>query len=47
LKLVCNVNTVCGNLKSETSQDYAQKPSMQLYVLEFGFSWTCQTEACS
>ncbi len=25
LKLVCNINTVCGNLKSENSQDYAQK----------------------
>ncbi len=26
LKLVCNVNIVNGNLKSENSQDYAQKP---------------------
>jgi hypothetical protein len=26
LKLVCNVNIVHGNLKSEASQDYAQKP---------------------
>jgi hypothetical protein len=26
LKLVCNVNIVHGNLKSENSQDYAQKP---------------------
>ncbi len=25
-KLVCNVNIVYGNLKSENSQDYAQKP---------------------
>jgi hypothetical protein len=25
LKLVCNVNIVYGNLKSESSQDYAQK----------------------
>jgi hypothetical protein len=25
LKLVCNVNIVLGNLKSENSQDYAQK----------------------
>jgi hypothetical protein len=24
LKLVCNVNIVHGNLKSENSQDYAQ-----------------------
>jgi hypothetical protein len=26
LKLVCNVNIVYGNLKSENSQDYAQTP---------------------
>ncbi len=26
LKLLCNVNTVYGNLKSKNSQDYAQKP---------------------
>jgi hypothetical protein len=26
LKLVCNVNIVHGNLKTENSQDYAQKP---------------------
>jgi hypothetical protein len=26
LKLICNVNIVYGNLKSENSQDYAQKP---------------------
>ncbi len=26
LKLVCKVNIVYGNLKSENSQDYAQKP---------------------
>ncbi len=26
LKLVCNVNIVYGNLKSENSQDYAKKP---------------------
>jgi hypothetical protein len=26
LKLVCNVNIVYGNLKSESSQDYAEKP---------------------
>ncbi len=26
LKLVCNVNIVFGNLKSDNSQDYAQKP---------------------
>ncbi len=33
LNLVSNVNIVYGNLKSENSQDYAQK----LYVHEFGF----------
>jgi hypothetical protein len=26
LKLVCNVNIVYGNLKSENNQDFAQKP---------------------
>jgi hypothetical protein len=26
LKLVCNINIVYGNLKSENSKDYAQKP---------------------
>jgi hypothetical protein len=26
LKLECNANIVYGNLKSENSQDYAQKP---------------------
>jgi hypothetical protein len=26
LKLVCNVNNVYGNLKSENSEDYGQKP---------------------
>jgi hypothetical protein len=28
LKLVCIVNTVKRNLKSENSQDYAQKPQL-------------------
>ncbi len=28
LKLLCNVNIVYGNLKSENSQDYAQKPQL-------------------
>jgi hypothetical protein len=28
---------VYGNLKSENSQDYAQRPSTKLYVHEFGF----------
>jgi hypothetical protein len=41
LKLVCNVNIVFGNLKSEISQDYAQRPetSTKMYVHEFSF-WT-------
>jgi hypothetical protein len=26
MKLVCNVNIVYGNIKSENSQDYTQKP---------------------
>jgi len=26
LKLVCNINSVYGNLKSDNSQDYAQTP---------------------
>ncbi len=26
MKLVCNVNNVYGNLKSDNSEDYAQKP---------------------
>jgi hypothetical protein len=33
LKLVCNVNIVNRNLKSENSEEYAQK----LYAHEFGF----------
>jgi hypothetical protein len=30
LKLVCNVNIVYGNLKSEISQDFAHKPQRQI-----------------
>ncbi len=38
LKLVCNVNIVNGNQKSEHSQDYAQKPPQRNCALhEFGF----------
>jgi hypothetical protein len=37
LKLVCNVNIVHGNLKSENSRDYAQKPQRNFYVHELGF----------
>ncbi len=36
LKLVCNVNTVCGNLKSENSR-LCTETSTKLYVHEFGF----------
>jgi hypothetical protein len=32
-----NVNILCGNLKSEISQDYAQETSTKLYIHEFGF----------
>jgi hypothetical protein len=39
LKLVCNVNIVDRNLKSENSQDYGPETSMKLYVHEFAF-WT-------
>ncbi len=35
LKLVCKVNILYGNLKSENSQDYDQKP--RRIVHEFGF----------
>ncbi len=40
MKRVCNVNLVYRNLKSENSQDYAQKveTSTKLYIHEFGFS---------
>jgi hypothetical protein len=36
-ELVCYVNNVYENIKSENSQDYAQKPQQKLYVHEFGF----------
>jgi hypothetical protein len=51
LKLVCNVNIACGNLKSDNSQDYAQKP--QKYVHEFAVRYrfsvllALHTSACS
>jgi hypothetical protein len=38
LKLDFNINIVHGNLKSENSQDLAQKPQLKWYVHEFGFS---------
>jgi hypothetical protein len=37
LKLVCNVSIVYGNLRSENSQDYVQKPQRNCIVHEFGF----------
>jgi hypothetical protein len=37
LQLDCNVNILYGNLKSENSQDYAQKPQQILYIHEFNF----------
>ncbi len=33
LKLVCNVNIAYGNLKSENSQDYAQKPQRKCKLM--------------
>jgi len=33
LKLGCNVNIVYGNLRSEISQDYAQKPQRNFTVM--------------
>ncbi len=39
LKLVCNVNIVYGNLKSENFQ-IIPETSTKLYVHEFGF-WSC------
>jgi hypothetical protein len=33
LKLVCNVNIVYGNVKSENSQDYVQKPQQNCNFL--------------
>jgi hypothetical protein len=44
LKLVCNLNIVYGNLKSENSQDYAQK--LELYCHEFGF-WADDHQAAT
>ncbi len=33
VKLACNVNIVNGNLKSENSQDYAQKPQLNCTIM--------------
>jgi hypothetical protein len=38
--MICNENILYGNLKSENSQDYAQKPQRNgtvRYIREFGF----------
>jgi hypothetical protein len=40
LKLVCNVNIVYGNLKSENSQDYAQKPQRSYTFMNSAFGRT-------
>jgi hypothetical protein len=42
LKLVCNVNVVYRNLKSEIAQDLCPETSTKLYVHEFGFCTECQ-----
>ncbi len=34
-KLVCNVNIVYRNLKSENTQDYAQKPQRKCTFMNF------------
>jgi hypothetical protein len=46
LKLVCNVKNVYGNLKSENSQDYAQKLNEIGYFQEFGFSTAQLRKTC-
>ncbi len=38
LKLLCNLNIIYGNLKSENSQRLCPETSTKLYVHEFGFS---------
>jgi hypothetical protein len=40
LKLVCKVNIVNGNLKSENSQDSWRETLTKLYVHELGFRWS-------
>jgi hypothetical protein len=46
LKLVCNVNIVYGDLKSENSQDYAQKPQRNCTFMNSasGYIFTLQYE---
>jgi hypothetical protein len=38
LKLVCKVNIVYEKLKSENSQDYAQKPQRNCMLMNSAFS---------
>ncbi len=45
LKLICDVNIVYRNPKSEHSQDYVQKPQRN-YVHEFGFSQGLAVKQC-
>ncbi len=35
LKLACNVNIVYGNLKSENSKEYTQKPQRNVHEFDF------------
>jgi hypothetical protein len=38
-KVVCNANIVYGNLKSENSQDYAQKPQRNCMFMNSASVW--------
>jgi hypothetical protein len=42
LKMVCNVNIVKGNLKSENSQDYAQKPLQNCTIINSSSVVVCE-----
>ncbi len=44
LKLVCNVNIVYGNLKSENSQDFVQKPQRNCTLMNSAFAQLLYTE---
>ncbi len=39
LKLVCDVNIVYGNIKSENSEDYAQKPQRNCTFMNSASTW--------
>jgi hypothetical protein len=45
LKLVCNVNIVYGNLNSENSQDYAQKPQRNCTFMNSASESVCNFRA--